>query len=103
MEINQLRVLCSSSAIKWSAHCMSRMQERDISRNDVKNCIMDGEIIEDYYEDFPNPSCLIFGYTIDKRILHVVAGTDMKYLYVITAYYPSTDRFEMDLKTRKER
>ena len=59
--------------------------------------------VEDYYEDFPNPSCLIFGYTIDKRILHVVAGTDMKYLYVITAYYPSTDRFEMDLKTRKER
>lgn len=43
------------------------MQERDISRADVKNCIMHGEIIEDYPDDFPHPSCLIFGYTVIKK------------------------------------
>ena len=42
------------------------MQERDISRNDVKNGIATGEIIEEYPEDYPNPSCLIFGYSVDK-------------------------------------
>ena len=50
------------------------MQERDISRADVKNGIMNGEIIEEYPNDFPNPSCLIFGYNINKRILHIIAG-----------------------------
>lgn len=101
MEINKLRSLCNYSAIKWSAHCLARMQERDISRSDIKNCILNGEIIEDYPTDFPHPSCLIFGNTIDKRVLHVVVGTDGTYAYIITAYFPSTEKFEIDLKTRK--
>ncbi len=75
--------------------------ERDIQRDDVKNCIQNGEIIEDYPDDFPNPSCLVFGMTLANRILHVVAGSDGTYLYIITAYYPSADKFELDMKTRR--
>ena len=58
-----------------------RMQERDISRADVKKCVLEGEIIEDYPDDFPHPSCLIFGYTINDKIIHVIAGSMEKYLY----------------------
>ena len=78
-------------------------QERDISIEDVDNCINSGEIIEDYPNDFPHPSCLVFGYTINNQVIHVVAGTDNNYVYIITAYYPNTDKFEDDLKTRKEK
>ncbi len=78
------------------------MQERDISRADVKNCILNGEIIEDYPNDFPYPSCLIFGYTIKEKVIHVVAGSDGEYVYIITAYFPNKEKFEDDLKTRKE-
>ena len=48
------------------------MQERDISRADVKKCVFEGEIIEDYPDDFPHPSCLIFGYTINDKINHKI-------------------------------
>ena len=78
------------------------MQERDISRADVKNCILNGEIIEDYPNDFTYPSCLIFGYTIKEKVIHVVAGSDGEYVYIITAYFPNKEKFEDDLKTRKE-
>ena len=54
------------------ARCLERMQEREISRADVKKCVLEGEIIEDYPDDFPHPSCLIFGYTINDKIIHVV-------------------------------
>ena len=90
------------SKIKWSVHCFERMQERNISRGDVKNCILNGEIIEDYPNDFPYPSCLIFGYTIKEKVIHVVAGSDGEYIYIITAYFPNKEKFEDDLKTRKE-
>ena len=40
--------LCAESKILWTQHCLQRMQERDISRADVKNGIATGEIIEDY-------------------------------------------------------
>lgn len=79
------------------------MQERDISRADVKNCIMHGEIIEDYPDDFPHPSCLIFGCTVKNKIIHVVASMDDINMGIITVYYPNTEKFESDLKTRKER
>ena len=63
------------------------MQERDISIDDVSNCIMFGEIIENYPGDFPHPSCLIFGYTIHHKVLHTVVGSDAEVLHIITAYY----------------
>ncbi len=104
MDIKQLQNIynASISNIKWAKHCLERMQERDISINDVKSCLQTGEIIEYYPDDFPHPSCLIYGRTMENKILHIVVGTDNSTLFFITAYFPNTDKFEADLKTRKE-
>ena len=101
MEIDKLKRLCSEAEIKWTKHGLERMQERNISRADVKNCIMNGEIIEEYPNDFPIPSALVFGYSLNGRVLHIVCGTDGQFLYVVTAYFPDTEKFESDLKTRR--
>ena len=37
-----------------------------------------------------------------KWSVHVVLGYDGENVYIVTAYYPNTDKFEADLKTRKE-
>lgn len=103
MNLEIYQRLCTESKILWTQHCLQRMQERDISRDDVKNGIATGEIIEEYPDDFPNPSCLIFGYSVKDRILHIVAGCDNINIYIITAYYPDTRKFEDDLKTRRKR
>ena len=102
MDLELCRRLCLESKIIWTQHCLERMQERDISRADVKNGIQTGEVIENYPDDYPNPSCLVFGYTVNGRILHIVVGCDMINIYIITAYYPDTSKFENDLKTRKK-
>lgn len=102
MDIEQLqRLLNVSSNIKWSKHCLERMQERDISIADAKSCLQTGEIIEEYPDDFPYPSCLVFGHTKGNKILHIVVGSDSNSLFFITAYFPSVDKFGKDLKTRK--
>ena len=103
MDIKQLQALyhASESNIKWAKHCLERIQERDISITDVESCLETGEIIENYPDDFPHPSCLIFGYTKENKILHIVVGSDGNTIFFITAYYPNTDKFESDLKTRK--
>ena len=103
MDLELCRRLCLESKIIWTQHCLERMQERDISRADVTNGIQTGEVIENYPDDYPNPSCLVFGYTVNGRILHIVVGCDMINIYIITAYYPDTSKFENDLKTRKKR
>ena len=91
MRIEDIQYYCAQSKIKWYKHVLERMQERDISRADVKNCIMHGEIIEDYPDDFPHPSCLIFGYTVNEKVIHAVvsldAGNDS--IGIITVYFPN--------------
>lgn len=63
---------------------------------------MHGEIIENYPDDFPHPSCLIYGYTInDRSVIHVVVSCNRENVGIITAYFPDSDEFENDLKTRK--
>ena len=47
MNIDTVKNLYENSKIKWSTHCLERMQERDISIDDIGNCIKLGEIIED--------------------------------------------------------
>lgn len=101
MNISVLRECCSNHKILWSTHAASRIQQRGILRIDVLNCIMNGEIIEDYPNDYPHPSCLLFGYSMNKKVIHVVAGYDGNNLFIITAYYPNTEKFLDDLKTRR--
>lgn len=103
MILNVIQRLCVDRKIKWSVHAAARIQERGIKRTDVIQCVVTGEQIEDYPLDFPYPSCLVFGYTVDRKIIHVVAGCDEKYAYIITAYFPNLNKFEADFKTRKER
>ena len=103
MDLSLIQKLCTESKILWTQHCLERMQERDITRADVKNGILGGEILEEYPDDFPYPSCLIFGYAVNDRVLHIVTGCDNTNVYIITVYYPDTNKFEADLKTRRKR
>ena len=102
MKIESIRTMLDSKAVKWSTHCLEKMAERDINIEEVKSCISNGEIIEDYPNDFPYPSCLIYGLGMDKRVIHVVVGSDGFSAYIITAYIPNTVKFEEDLKTRRK-
>lgn len=62
---------------------------------------MTGEIIEQYPDDLPYPSCLIYGHAVDGKVIHVVASDNGDFSKVITAYIPNTIKFESDLRTRK--
>lgn len=54
MDLQIYQTLCAGAKIIWTKHCLERMQERDISRADVKNVIVTGEIIEEYPEERGN-------------------------------------------------
>ena len=60
-----------------------------------------GEIIEDDPEDYPFPSRLILGNS-EGKIIHLVASISDGMIYLITAYIPDPDKWEVDWKTRKE-
>ena len=98
IDITTLQSLCTDDTIMVTKHLADRMHERDIKYSHIKQAILDGEIIEDYPEDYPFPSCLILGCG-----LHVVAGVGDGLLWIITAYRASLDKWEPDLKTRRKK
>ena len=75
--------------------------ERGISRTEVKQVILQGNIIEYYPDDYPVPSILLA--TIQPLPLHAVVAYDAEsqQCHVITAYRPDLTHFEADLITRR--
>ena len=101
LEIADICELCDSGQIRWSAHAVERMLRRGISRNDVLECISNGEIIEEYPDNWLNPACLVFGHDEGGKALHVVVGVDER-VHIVTAYRPDLATFMPDMKTRRE-
>ena len=101
LHIEDLRKLCVDDAVIMTAHVIKRCKERNIDSDSIINVIMHGEIIKQYEDDKPFPSCLLLGMSVNGRYLHVVVASDNINLYIITAYYPNIDEWEPYFKTRK--
>lgn len=109
VEIEQLRkAFVSGAPVEYKLHCQKRMLERNITRKDIENSILNGEIIEDYPLDEDNvsmgsyPSCLILWVNIEGcGIIHVVVGFNGRKIIIISAYHPDSDHWENDFKTRR--
>ncbi len=99
--IEQFHTLNKPETIVVTQHSRKRFAERGIKLADVCEAINTGTIIEDYPNDFPHPSCLILGRSREMS-LHICASLNDGLIYVITAYIPDPEKWEADLKTRKE-
>ncbi len=102
MDIKKIQELCDEKLLRWINHIFVRLVQRNISMQDVINVIMSGEIIENYQDDYPYPSCLMIGYTVGNKTIHVVCGLGENEVWLITAYYPDKTKWSDDFKTRKE-
>ena len=52
-----IRKIAREDRIAFTKHSAIRMREREIYVDEVKKVLMCGEIIEEYLEDRPFPSC----------------------------------------------
>jgi hypothetical protein len=94
------------SDCRFAEHARREMEAEPlglISVNEVLQALDSGEIIEDYPDDAPYPSCLILGRTAAGRSLHIVCAAVPKEdrLIIITTYQPDPDRWEPDFRRRK--
>lgn len=98
-----IKIAIENGKIEWQRHALERMMKRGISREIVKMILISGEIIESYAEDKPFPSALFLGLN-EGEPFHVVASYDSQtsYCFIITAYRPDTEHFELDYRTRRQ-
>ena len=63
MNRDQLIEAIQNGMIEWQTHVLERMMKRGISREIVKQVLLEGEIIEDYPDDKPFPTALFLGWS----------------------------------------
>jgi len=85
-------------------HAVSQMNrpERMITPSEVRNTVLEGEMIEDYPEDVRGHSCLISGTGERSRPIHVVCAPKDDYLAIITTYIPDEKFWSDDFRTRRK-
>lgn len=75
LNIEVIRKYVEKKNILWTKHCLNRINQRDI---------------------------LILGRDNGNKDIHIVCGICEEYIYMITAYHPNIDKWENDMKTRRE-
>lgn len=103
IDIEQLRSYFEDDTVFTTEHAAERFHQRGIKISDIRNAVDTGEIIEQYPDDFPFPSCLILGNDKNSKPIHICMSDEGTAGRIITAYYPDLSKWNNDLKTRKER
>lgn len=87
----------------YSNHAVAQMFKRSIMSDEVEAGISNGEIIKNYPDDKPYPSCLILYFT-NQKPLHIVVSQDVHsgVCYGITTYIPDPVIWDSDFKNKKQ-
>ena len=95
MNIQDIRDATGSGSYELSFHANRKLQEDQLILGDILSSIPIGEIIEDYPDDKPFPSCLIYGITPLGDPVHSVWGYNERerYAVLITVYRPDPGRW----------
>ena len=74
--LENIKKSISGSRYNISLHAKNEMslKEDDISEKELIEAILNGKIIENYTDDKPFPSCLVFGRTGEDRPIHAVCA-----------------------------
>ena len=102
IDLEKLKELYKQNMVFVTEHAAERFRQRGIRAKDIRNAVNSGIIIEQYPNDFPFPSCLIMGKDVNGKTIHVCMSDEGTSSRIITAYYPSREKWMEDLKNRRD-
>lgn len=87
---------------EFSRHAVDQTIIRGIDVAEMEQAILNrSTVIEDYSEDKYGPSCLILGYTVRGRPLHVQCSYPSRPLVKIVTVYEPDPSLWLDFRIRK--
>lgn len=92
----------NENKIFWTYHVNMRMKDRFIPRQFIVESVNNYEIIEEYEKDKYFPSYLVYS-KFGSKVFHILFAADLKddNIRIITAYFPNSEEWENDFKTRR--
>lgn len=99
--IDDIRRKIASNQFEFSQHATDQTILRGITVQEIREAFVTGEIIEDYPNDKYGPTCLVVGFTLAQRPLHIQCSyPDRPLIKIITVYEPDPNLW-VNFRTRK--
>jgi hypothetical protein len=99
--LEKLRSKITEGRFEFSQHAVDQSIIRHISVQEIREAFANCQIVEDYPDDKYGPSCLILGFTLADRPLHIMCSYPSRPLVkVVTLYEPDPDQW-IDFRTRR--
>ena len=96
-----LREKFAAERFEFSRHALDQSMLRMISVREIREAIQTAILIEDYPDDKYGPRCLLLGFTLAARPLHVQCSYPTRPIVkVITVYEPDPADW-IELRVRK--
>lgn len=91
--------------IRFKKHALVRSVERGIKIDEIVEALQKCQIIVVYPDDKPLKSYLTFGFTENKRPLHIVVALDEieEYVWIISVYEPDKKKWDETYTKRLEK
>jgi hypothetical protein len=100
--IEEIRRKIIEEKFEFSKHAVDQSIARRIRIKEVKEMVVNGKLIEDYPDDKYGASCLICGFTLASRPLHLHCSYPSRpLLKVITLYEPTQERWSNNFTIRR--
>ena len=102
MNIDDIIGAIHRNRIRITDHADEEVQADHLSFDEIFTSVLQGEIIENYPDDKPYPSCLIYGKTFSREPVHSVWAyhQETRWAVLITLYRPDPARW-LDWRTRR--
>jgi len=62
--------------------------------SEVEEAFLNGRILEKYPDTGRGESCLVAGFTIEGKPIHIVCGMRGDFIVIITVYIPTPSKFK---------
>jgi len=102
--INSIIEAIRKHKVKITEHADEEATNDELTFEEIFFSVMQGEIIENYSDDKPYPSCLVYGNTFNSQPVHSVwaYNPENEWVVLITVYRPDKDLW-INWKERKKR
>lgn len=100
--ITDIRQKITNDEFEFAKHAVDQSILRRIRVQEIREIIANGQIIEDYPDDKYGPSCLILGFTVAQRPIHIQCSYPTRPLIkIITLYEPDPQRWHNQFTQRR--
>ena len=92
LNINKIMAKIKAKQYEFSKHALDQSIIRGIRVSDIDYAFsVLPQLVEDYPDDKYGPSCLLLGYTIENKAMHIQCSyPERELIKIITLYYPDT-------------